>query len=160
MNYCLLISGFSFSACENEISQQKPDKTYGAQNSLTVTDLHTGLMWQRCSLGLVGTNCDSGTLQAYTWQGALKVANENSYFGYSDWRLPNIKELQSLVDLSCLNPAINENFFPNTAWLYWSGSPYDDGVAHIAWNVNFYSGVNKATFKDDVLNVRLVRSIY
>ncbi|MDV7145447.1 DUF1566 domain-containing protein [Tropicimonas sp. TH_r6] len=56
----------------------------------TVTDASTGLMW---------TQGDSG--EAMSWEEALKwaqTANAESYLGYSDWRLPNVKELQILVD--------------------------------------------------------------
>ena len=53
----------------------------------TVTDEATGSMWMKA---------DSG--KAMNWQQALKYAEELSYGGYSDWRLPNAKELQSIVD--------------------------------------------------------------
>lgn len=56
----------------------------------TVTDHATGLMWSKA---------DSG--YGMTWQEALKLvdmANNSSYMGYNDWRLPNAKELQSIVD--------------------------------------------------------------
>ncbi len=56
----------------------------------TVTDATTGLMWAQG---------DSGA--AITWQAALEwavTANAENYLGHSDWRLPNVKELQVLVD--------------------------------------------------------------
>ncbi len=58
----------------------------------TVTDLATGLSWQRN---------DSQT--ALSWEEALSLVqqkNSENYLGYSDWRLPNAKELQSIVDYS------------------------------------------------------------
>lgn len=58
----------------------------------TVTDHATGLMWARS---------DSGA--GMDWQQALAYAqtqNTANYLGHSDWRLPNTKELQSLVDYS------------------------------------------------------------
>jgi hypothetical protein len=53
----------------------------------TITDQATGLMWQQA---------DSGT--TYNWDGALSYCNDLSLAGYDDWRLPNAKELQSIVD--------------------------------------------------------------
>ncbi len=55
----------------------------------TVTDRATGLMWQKA---------DAGT--PMDWQAALKYASGLSLAGHTDWRLPNAKELQSLVDYS------------------------------------------------------------
>lgn len=53
----------------------------------TVTDNATGLMWQQDDSG-VGMN----------WGGALEYAESTTSSDYSDWRLPNVKELQSIVD--------------------------------------------------------------
>jgi hypothetical protein len=58
-------------------------------NDGTVTDLATGLMWQKA---------DSGT--GMDWETALKYAENLTLAGYKDWRLPNAKELQSIVDYS------------------------------------------------------------
>jgi hypothetical protein len=64
----------------------------------TVTDLNTALMWMKI---------DSGTLKAgdqkdgkLNWYQALEWAENLSYADYNDWRLPNAKELQSIVDYS------------------------------------------------------------
>ena len=81
----------------------------------TVTDSRTGLMWEKLS--------DDGSIHdrdtTYTWTNALasKVATLNSgtFAGYSDWRLPNRYELESLVNLGVFNPSINPAF--NTACL-------------------------------------------
>jgi hypothetical protein len=55
----------------------------------TVTDLATGLMWQKA---------DSG--RGMDWETALKYAENLTLGGHDDWRLPNAKELQSIVDYS------------------------------------------------------------
>lgn len=55
----------------------------------TISDLVTGLMWQKG---------DSG--QGLDWQGALSYAQNLNLAGHDDWRLPNAKELQSIVDYS------------------------------------------------------------
>jgi len=55
----------------------------------TITDIATGLMWMKED-SKVGMN----------WEDALHYADTLTYAGYSDWRLPNAKELQSIVDYS------------------------------------------------------------
>lgn len=66
----------------------------------TVTDKATGLMWMKV---------DSGKFKAgkLNWQQALEWAESLEYAGYSDWRLPNAKELQSIVDYSRCPDATN-----------------------------------------------------
>ena len=60
--------------------------------------------------------------------------------GYSDWRLPNRNELQSIVDYSRYNPAIDTTYFPGTvASYYWSSTTYAYSTS-IAWNVYFGYG--------------------
>ncbi len=80
----------------------------------TVTDTNTGLMWQKCQLGLSGDICETGSVVTFTWEEALDEASLNDYSGYTDWRVPNIKELASIVEYQCNTPAINLNIFPNT----------------------------------------------
>ncbi|MCO6437881.1 MAG: DUF1566 domain-containing protein [Phycisphaerae bacterium] len=66
--------------------------TYGTNNFVdngngTVTDRSTGLMW---------TQGDSGV--GYNWQAALGYAENLNFAGYTDWRLPSVKELQGILD--------------------------------------------------------------
>lgn len=73
------------------------NSSYGKNNykdnqNGTISDLATGLMWQKA---------DSKT--AMNWEDALAFAqrrNRENYLGYNDWRLPSAKELQSIVDYS------------------------------------------------------------
>jgi len=64
----------------------------------TVTDNATGLMWMKLDSGHLkaGINKDG----RMNWQQALQWAEKLEYAGYSDWRMPNAKELQSIVDYS------------------------------------------------------------
>ncbi|MHA1686427.1 MAG: Lcl C-terminal domain-containing protein [Candidatus Heimdallarchaeaceae archaeon] len=105
--------------------------TYGINNFVdngdgTITDTATGLMWMKY---------DSG--EAMNWQEALEYAESLSYAGYSDWRLPNAKELQSIVDytrapdaldLASRGPAIDPIFNTSNpeAW-YWSSTTHLEG---------------------------------
>ncbi|CAK0752417.1 conserved exported hypothetical protein [Gammaproteobacteria bacterium] len=125
----------------------------------TVTDGCTGLMWAACSVGqtyIAGT-C-TGTVSSMAWSKALVAAKNSTLANYSDWRLPNIKELISLVDYSSFDPSIDVNYFPNTPSEYfWSASAFaydsDD-----AWDVYFYDGNAHDDDKNGAFQVRLVRA--
>ena len=66
----------------------------------TVSDSATGLMWSQDDNG-----------EAINWEAALAYAEDSTYAGYDDWRMPNIKELQSIADYSGVFPAINTSVF-------------------------------------------------
>ena len=121
----------------------------------------TGLVWDRCSLGQAW-NAGSCTASAttYNWQNALKevkIRNDASHLGHSDWRLPNRDELHSIAEDCGTNPAINQAIFPNTSMLnYWSASSYARGP-NAAWVVHFGHSGTSTISKTNSYNVRLVR---
>ncbi len=94
----------------------------------TVTDSGTGLVWQKCSAGLGTTlgNCSTGITSLYSWSSAISYCEGLTLGSRSDWRLPNINELRSIVDYgSSTSPSINTTIFPNTqSNYYWSSSSY------------------------------------
>ncbi|MBK8639209.1 MAG: DUF1566 domain-containing protein [Chromatiaceae bacterium] len=103
-----------------------------------------------------GNNCYD-TTRCDTAKFAADV-NQAGLCGASDWRLPTVEELLSIVDYSGYSPAIDSAWFPNTlsSW-YWSSSP----VAYLdiyAWIVYFDSGTcGYGFYKSDGNPVRLVR---
>jgi hypothetical protein len=126
--------------CENNLPASNPDAVYTDNGDGTVTDTRTGLMWKQCVEGRSRANCDTGSSITYTWAEALVHAEAVTFAGYSDWRLPNIKELRSLVEECRTLPAINDTLFPNERNSFvWSGSPdaYDSSGA---WFVYFADG--------------------
>jgi hypothetical protein len=134
-----------------------PDSRYSDHGDGTVTDLQTGLMWKRCSEGQSGTAC-SGTESIQTWQAALTTAANSSFAGYSDWRLPSVKELQSLVETGCHSPSINGVRFPNTpSNSFWTSTTVASNASN-ARVVNFSSGNVNGSVKSGNLGVRLVRA--
>ncbi|MDA8104600.1 MAG: DUF1566 domain-containing protein [Nitrospiraceae bacterium] len=93
----------------------------------TVTDSITGLMWQQ---GENGTN---------SWYAAGPFCAILPLAGYSDWRLPTLDELTTLIDTNYY-PNINTHFFPNVAAdAYWSSTPLE-GSPGFAWDVYFNNG--------------------
>lgn len=110
----------------------------------TVTDNVTGLMWQRTEGG------------QKAWEDALVYCETLDLAGYDDWRLPNIKELESLTDDTRSGPAIDP-LFPNvTASEYWSSTSFAGGTSD-AWDVYFDSGYVSHNLKTSSFFVRCVR---
>lgn len=125
-------------------------------NGSEVTDTRTGLIWSRCSVGqtLSGNIC-AGTATTQTHEPALQVGAFNS-----GWRLPNRRELFSLADKGCNNPAIDGTAFPNTlSYWYWTSSPYQGSGAG-AWVIDFDRGLVEGSYRyGEGRAVRLVRAI-
>ena len=149
----LLIATQSVQAqtCNDSIKQSAPDTRYTLQaGGLEVFDEVTQLIWKRCAEGLSGDDCSTGTASTYTWSNALALSD-------STWRLPNIKELASLVETACSGPAINLTIFPNTPIQYfWSSSSYALNVSG-AWVVHFVNGDGNVYGRNGYSVVRLVR---
>jgi alpha-tubulin suppressor-like RCC1 family protein len=137
-----------------------PSSDFVDHSDGTVTHLKTGLMWKRCAEGQVwsGSTC-SGSPASYDWKAAS--ARTSSSGGHSDWRLPTVNELLTLVEYQSARPAINEALFPNMPvnWNYfWSDSP-SASQSGSAWTVDFNSGEpNGSGDFRSAYAVRLVRS--
>ena len=141
--------------CNSNVVRSAPDSRYQLLNSNTeAKDLRTGLVWSRCSLGQswTGSTC-AGDVKAYTWKEATSAVNALG----GNWRLPDIKELQSLVEEACYEPAINSTIFPLTLNGYWSASPISTGNESLMWRVYFYDGSAGDTGMSPSLYVRPVR---
>lgn len=138
-----------------------PTAQFTAHGNGTVTDTKTALMWKQCSEGQSGADCSIGRALGYSWEQALahvETLNASGGFaGYTDWRLPNVKELISLTEEQCYDPAINSTLFPNTtSALFRSSSPVLS-ADNIGWAVNFYGGNVNWDYKVVAFHVRLVR---
>lgn len=158
---CCMFSAVSLQAAQtcksDSIPASTPDSQLVDNGDGTVTDSKTGLMWKKCIEGVFGNNCENGITTLFTWQQALQHPETINvgigFAGYNDWRLPNIRELISIIEEQCYEPAINLNRFPNTpsstsASIIWSGSPYlIGGYDGFAWYVNFYHGLSYVTYR-------------
>ena len=111
----------------------------------TVTDGNTGLMWQQGEPG------------SMNWEDAISYCEDLSLAGYADWRLPNIKELRSIVDDGLYDPVIDTNYFPDVdTWNYWS-STTSASDSFNAWYVRFDYGYVYNANKSNGHYVRCVR---
>ncbi len=144
---------------QSEIPASTPTANFSDHADGTLTDTQTGLMWAKCALGLSDNECTTGSAGSYTWQAALGLANTSTLAGHTNWRLPNINELRSIVEEQCYAPSINLSVFPNTpASIFWSASPITS-ISSNAWGVHFsYGHSDDDGTRDDNLHVRLVRS--
>ncbi len=145
--------------CQGSIPASNPDTIYTVHADGTVTDTRTGLMWKQCLEGYGAANCtaDGGTT-SFTWADALTHAENHTFASHSDWRLPNMNELRSLVEDCRVGPTINDAVFPNTSSSgVWSGSP-DAYSSSFAWGVDFGYGYAYGGNRDDGYHVRLVRA--
>jgi hypothetical protein len=95
----------------------------------------------------------------YNWSNAITYCENLVLGGYSDWRLPSIKELSTLVDRSIPypGPTINTTYFPGTvASYYWSSTTFAFST-YGAWHVSFGFGGVYGHSKYDDYYVRAVR---
>lgn len=165
---CLTQTSVQAQVCK----QDKMAPTHGAGHYLVlddiglVTDIVNGLQWRLCSYGqefdAESKSCLGNPKPFNTFKEAL---NEpiTEFAGYNNWRLPNIKELGTLVDRTCVAPAINLAIFPSTpSSVYWS-STYDHqiNVSKGVYGrvVDFTDGTEFLDNLDSHRFVRLVRSI-
>ncbi|MFI3195122.1 MAG: DUF1566 domain-containing protein [Methylococcaceae bacterium] len=146
--------------------EQKQIGKFVVQDDVAI-DTETHLIWCRYA---VGQNWQGdkvvGEDKRMTWSEAMECAdafNKNVRCGgFSDWRLPIIDELKSLIDKNH-SPTINPTVFPNTPntpkTAFWSSSPYV-GSTYSAWYVDFdYGGVsNSYDSRSNAFPVRLVRA--
>nr|WP_223227081.1 DUF1566 domain-containing protein [Vibrio cholerae] len=149
-----------------------------------VSDNHTGLIWEvkqpagsaglrdaaheyswynpdNSSNGGYAGRQNGGTCQgsACDTQAFVNAVNSQGLCGASDWRLPSVNELLSIVHNGRIQPAIDQAYFPHTpqyGW-YWSSSPYASGSRN-AWNVHFNYGYVDYYSKSYSSHVRLVRA--
>lgn len=120
--------------------------------------------WAGCSVGQTGPDC-AGEATRHAWPDALAACEALDWGGHDDWRLPNIVELRSLVDLGQFRPAIDPTLFPNTP--YYTGG--DDNLEGQFWTstarwynsfalyVSFHDGGNHFYVQDEERHVRCVR---
>jgi hypothetical protein len=137
---------FHTRAVRNTKTNSLPVVHYTDNGDGTIMDNYTGLIWQKIQ-----------PANTMTWEEALTYAEGISLAGKSDWRLPNVKELQSLNDVKLKMPSFSKVFFPNiTSGNYWSSTTLVNAPIR-AWDINVEYGIvsyNDKIIKENVLCVR------
>jgi len=136
---------------------QGPEPAFRDNGNGTVTDLNTGLMWQQ---GDDQNECAEYSYGCYTWEEAGAYCDALTLAGYTDWRLPDRRELVSIVNYAIASPGptIDTRYFPNCrSSYYWSGSTYAYSP-YTAWNVSFGLGSVGWVTKAGHYHVRCVRA--
>ncbi|HKL49935.1 MAG TPA: DUF1566 domain-containing protein [Wenzhouxiangellaceae bacterium] len=97
----------------------------------------TGLQWSRCAIGqrFNAGGCD-GAATVFFWDEARDAVDQlnatGELGGYTDWRLPTVEELRSIVEECREAPSINIEIFPDTPWSgFWSATLHDDGQRRV-----------------------------
>ncbi len=181
----LIGCGNAFAECRSDIPAFDPLKRFEVLPDGTAKDKVTGLIWLRCDSG-TELDMDSGhctgaqNSPSYTWSEALKLArdlNDQALLGHSDWRVPNIKELGSLVQHNCTAPKIDHQIFISPRNGYWSSTPSRrvermpstfevvDGqtvetkgaITNAAWMLDFQDGKENRRALNMKFSLRLVR---
>ena len=136
--------------------QKGTDRSYTDNSDGTIKDNATGLTWQKCSRGLSGTTCATGSATTTDWTAAGTYCSSLS-LASKTWRLPTVQELGDLVDYSqAISPVVNVTFFPATiALLYWSSTTFVPSTTN-AWFVVFNNGIVTADLKTNNYYVRCV----
>jgi len=123
----------------------------------TIIDRATNLMWKQCSEGATGVGCAAGQPERLKWKAAMGRARDSRFAGYADWRLPNRRELKTLMQNRCYGLRIDGVIFPNTpAARFWTSTPaaYYPGSA---WTLDFADSSIGYGTRSDRAYVRLVR---
>ena len=111
-----------------------------------VYDTKTGLMWQDDA---VGSQMD--------WSTAVTTCENLTLGGYSDWRIPTIEELESIVNYGASVPAKYSDFLNFASGYYWSSATSASNSSH-GWGVYFNYGDDDTNVKMPSYYVRCVRA--
>jgi len=114
----------------------------------TIVDNQTGLVWQK-----------HVPEQRMDWKTSLAYCEGLDLAGHSDWRLPNLYELQSIADYGTYGPGINTDYFPLTASAYFKTSTTIDSDPARAWIVDFNFGYVDFYFESAKTKSHYVRCV-
>ena len=119
-----------------------------------VSDSSTNLEWQD------DYSDNNNSIKQTSWQSAIDYCENLNLDGKSDWRLPNINELTSLVDDTKDNPSLNEMFQNIYSSYYWS-STSNSNTNESSWIVDFTSGIqyNNGEFEGSKGTTHYVRCV-
>jgi hypothetical protein len=126
-----------------------PSPRFVSRGDGTISDLLTGLRWQ-----------SAPSTTKYSWANALAIAASSTLGGSSAWRLPNVNELNSIVNIGAADPAVwlNTQGFSNVqSGVYWTSTAYAP-TFNSRWAIDLSAGYLNGANKDTTNYIVLVRS--
>lgn len=142
------------------VVEQTPSDDFVTLANGTALHTRTRLIWKRCAEGQTwdGSSC-TGAAQLFSWGSALTRSASATDAGSTAWRVPNRKELESIIEFCGHSPALNQQVFPNTPpGRFWTSTTFQSEPSR-AWEVYFSDGYAGASYKSESHHVRLVRSL-
>lgn len=154
-------TAYAEQSCSSNLERSNSLIQFQDNGDGTISDQKTHLMWQKCVVGQTGTEC-YGEPEQLTWIDAFNKAaalNSTGSTTYNDWRMPNIKELSTLIERSCLYPSIDLTAFPNTEsnQKLWSSTTLVGNPSYVI-NIAFTNGTIESSSKGSTRPLRLVRN--
>lgn len=147
----------------NTILPSTPNDQFVDNEDNTILDLRTGLLWAKCAIGQDYANgkCEGAAQNFTSFRAALSHVDSirTSYLDTGGWRIPNIKELDSIVERQCTNPSINVDIFPDTpSATFFSSTPQPDSLDNFwARSISFFTGEEYTPPTETLRHVRLVK---
>lgn len=161
----VLLGGLSLPAlanqsCDGSKPATAPMSRFKDGGNGTLVDTQGPRVWLRCSLGMSwsGSSCEGNSL-TYNWsaaEAAVAALNTKQVGGRSNWRLPSVDELNSIVEKKCFKPAINLDAFPYTPESGFWSSTAAAGINARGWIVHFLHGQQYIANKEQDWRVRPV----
>ena len=128
-----------------------PSSSFGQfiEDGHLVTDLRNNVSWLRCSVGqnwnLEDKTCE-GTIVKLNHEEIVYAVEQASQQLGGTWRLPNLKELYSIICETCEPPKINPKYFPKISKeAYWTQTQ-NFFNKKMFWSVNFFTGHKYSRF--------------
>jgi len=111
-----------------------------------VFDTYTNLTWED------GNNT---TINTYNWIDAVDYCKNLDFANSTNWRVPNINELETIIDDKRANPAVQFPFINTANNIYWSSTTYESSTDS-AWSIDFSTGGSTYSNKTSTRYVRCV----
>lgn len=171
LTFCLLALSSTLVQADCRLAdlyQTAPSQRFEIQDTVVI-DHTTQLMWAKCVVGRSGSDCSTGNATLLNWPDALNYASNAQLASFNNWRLPNIKELASIIESACIRPALDPSSFPNPGYSYtsdsntlydyvtWSSTPYVNSA--LVRYVDYSNGADNNRPRAEGHIVRLVRDL-
>jgi len=130
--------------------------------SLWIMALSTSLLMSATSKsddksGLVWQDDQSVSEKSYTYDEALAYCQDLKVDGFTDWRLPTVREFYTIVDLAVNRPALKRGFEIRDDGRYWTSTLFAKDPKKEAWYISFSYGESEPYKKSRLYHVRCVR---